>query len=153
MGIFFKRKKRAIAAGLAAVMLAMPILSNSVSAFVLDLNNAYVADTWDESVTGPAMVGQYANYKPTGMAFNQNFYFGAGTNGWPLGAAMYLEPIDGKDNSGFEDFEFRHTFCTANHTSAASIQPGARAFLSGRYRYTDNPELFTTLPRMWLKAT
>ncbi len=52
---------------------------------------------------------------------------------------MYLEPKDGIDNSEYKAFEYRHTFCTANHTSAYSILPGTRAFCSGVFSLKYQP--------------
>lgn len=75
------------------------------------------------------------------MAFNENFYSSFQTNGWPLGAQMYLEKRPGEDNSEYDEFDLEHTYCTGSHTEASSIQPGSRAFKSGEYRYTENEAL------------
>ena len=136
--------KRTLAVSLVIIMSLTMFLPGIVNAFNLTLwithpsayptwfaeienyGNAYFANKISQVKGAPSK-------SATGMAFNQNFFNGyldAGFN-WPLGAVMYLEPIDGKDNAEFKKFEFRHTFCTANHVNAYVLQHGARAFCSG----------------------
>lgn len=130
-----------IAMGLSAVILAVTIIPQVISAF--DLNpqwtNPAVVPTWNETVTDPDIKPPYFhNYEKTGLAFNTNFYFGAGKNGWDLGGQMYLEERPGYDNSDYSDFNMRHTYCTGNHTKATKITPGVRSFKSGEYYYSDD---------------
>ena len=139
-----KMSRRATALSLAMLMGFAAISPHVVEAFDLTLNMGHVAvvPSWQPEKAALAQTNfkKIGNYQQsaTGMGFNENFYNSTAQVGtWPLGAAMYLEPIDGYDNSEYKDFEYRHTFCTANHVAASAITPGQRAFCSGVYTVRD----------------
>ncbi len=129
-------RKRVLAASLAGVLVASAVLPQAAHAF--DLNNYYshfmIGPTWESEAEADAAL---LNFEKTGLAFNQNYFPGVQDNmsliSWPLGAVMYLEPRSGYDNTGFEHFEYRHTFCSGSHEVALTILPGTRAFQSGKY--------------------
>lgn len=139
------KKERIVAFSLIMILIAAIIIPKLTSAMMIyELwDNPVVAPTWTSAPDEWLLQNtshKYAYYEKTGLAMNTNFYFGANHGGfiWPLGGQMYLEARPGYDNSGYEDFNLRHTYCTGNHSSAVAIMPGARAYLSGKYWYDDD---------------
>ena len=140
------KKERVVTIGLAIILIGMIIIPKFVNAMMIDQMWDYplVARTWtnepDEWIAAHSLSNKkFSIYKKTGLAMNANYYFSLNRSdyNWPLGGQMYLEERPGYDNTGFEDFNLRHTYCTGNHESAAVISPGTRAYLSGTYWYDD----------------
>ena len=140
---FYKKKPKALAAFLSAAVLFGAVCPKVFQAYDLDGQNDWqheaVVPTWQDD-----KIAEATRYKlvPTGLGFNSAPYPGwrePGGSFWPLGAETFLQKRSGWDNTGFEMFEGRHTYCTGNHINAAGIQPAARAFASEKdYRYTDD---------------
>lgn len=141
------KKKKLIAVGLSVILIAAILIPKLVSAMMIYQmwDNPAVVPTWTNNpdewlVQHVSENRRFEQYKKTGLAMNVNFYFGInhGNFAWPLGGQMYVEERPGYDNTGYEDFNLRHTFCTGNHTSAVAITPGTRAYHSGTYWYDDS---------------
>lgn len=146
-----KKQKQIVAMLLIILLLVGFLIPQLAKAFNLanDWNHPNVYPSWgDEPLQEIENNLRFVKYKKTGMAFNENFYSSFQTNGWPLGVQMYLEERPGEDNSEYDEFDLKHTYCTGSHTEASPIQPGARAFVSGTYKYTpDEGQLFSEAKR------
>lgn len=123
---FYKKKPKALAAFLSAAVLFGAVCPKVFQAYDLDGQNDWqheaVVPTWQDD-----KIAEATRYKlvPTGLGFNSAPYPGwrePGGSFWPLGAETFLQKRSGWDNTGFEMFEGRHTYCTGNHINAAGME-------------------------------
>ena len=148
-----KLGRKTVAMGLAVTLgitTLLPSILNAQNLIPL-LSTAKVAPTWTAETEAQGNEkydkilhdsGSGLNHSATGLAFNVVYFNGNNeypTRGWPLGGLRYLEPVDGKDNSEYKDFEMRHTYCVANHVPL-NIEEGTRAFCSGVYTVNSKPD-------------
>jgi len=151
---FLRERKRTLAYLLAGAIVAVSLLPKIASAFTLE--NGYIdwygqeaaKCTWGDN--SEAMQKNHdrhgGKYIPTGLAFNSANYMvnqaaippemlqelGLNEVYWPLGAQMFVVMRSGYENEEFAMFHGRHTYCSGNHESAVSIQPGAQVFIDSK---------------------